>query len=150
MKPHLEQVWQLTQATKGLALDVLGLKQATLKLGVMCTITPHVTVAMLRSMRAHYPDVQIEILDDTPANLLDRLEKGDLEVALLCVEGRNVDKLHLMPVFKEQMSIVVASDHPLAPAEQIFIKISTASATSNAELRDRDPNLVHLRRARLR
>ncbi len=122
MKPHLEQVWQLTQATRGLALDVLGLKQATLKLGVMCTITPHVTVAMLRSMRAHYPDVQIEILDDTPANLLDRLEKGDLEVALLCVEGRNVDKLHLMPVFKEQMSIVVASDHPLAPAEQIFIK----------------------------
>ncbi len=122
MKPHLEQVWSLTQATKGLALDVLGLKDGTLKLGVMCTITPSATVGMLRSMRAHYPAVQIEILDDTAGNLLDRLEKGDLEVALLCVEGKNVEKLHIMPVFKEQMSIVVSSDHPLAAAEQILIK----------------------------
>ncbi len=121
MKPHLEQVWQLTQATKGIALDVLGLKQATLKLGVMCTITPSVTVGMLRSMRAHYPDIQIEILDDTPDNLLERLETGDLEVALVCVEGKSTEKLHIMPVFKEQMSIVVSHDHPLAASETIAI-----------------------------
>lgn len=121
MKPHLEQVWHMTQAAKSLADDVLGLKKATLRLGVMCTITPEVIVGMLRAMKAHYPRIQIDILDDTAPNLLQRLRKGDLEVAIACMEGHSVEKLHAMPIYKEQMNIVVASNHPFADRDAIKI-----------------------------
>lgn len=121
MKPHLEQVWQMTQAAKGLAKDVLGLKKATLRLGVMCTITPEIIVGMLRSMKVHYPEIQIDILDDTAPNLLKRLLKGDLDVAIACMEGHSIEKLHAMPVYKERMNIVVASGHLLAGRDAIMI-----------------------------
>jgi LysR family transcriptional regulator, hydrogen peroxide-inducible genes activator len=121
MKPHLKQVWQMTTATREIANDVLGMRRTTLRLGVMCTITPEVMVGMLKSMRENHPGIQIEILDDTADNLRDRLRKGELEAALVCLEQTADDGLLAMPVFKEQMKIVVASDHRLAPSDQITI-----------------------------
>jgi DNA-binding transcriptional LysR family regulator len=122
MKPHLDQVWQLAQATRGLAEDVLGLKKATLRLGVMCTITPEVVVGMLKAMQTNHPGVRIEILDDTGPNLVGRLLQGEIDVAILCLEGQDDTKLHALPVFKEQMKIVVSPSHRLAAKEAIHIK----------------------------
>jgi LysR family transcriptional regulator, hydrogen peroxide-inducible genes activator len=122
MKPHLEQMWQMARATKGLADNILGLKKTTLRLGVMCTITPEVMVGMLKAMNANYPGVQIVILDDAAPQLVDRLLQGELDVAIVCMEDRNDDRLHLQSIFKEQMKIVVSLQHKLAPRDAIYIR----------------------------
>jgi DNA-binding transcriptional LysR family regulator len=121
MRPHFEQVWQVAQSAKSIAGDVLGLRNSTLRLGVMCTITPEVMVGMLKSMRSHFPGVQIDIVDDEAGVLIDRLRRGELDVALTAMDGMVDDGLHVMSVFKEQMRIVIATDHPLAAREQITI-----------------------------
>jgi LysR family transcriptional regulator, hydrogen peroxide-inducible genes activator len=54
--------------------------------------------------------------------LLARLRKGELEVAIACIDGQSVDKLHAMPVFKERMHIVVASAHRLAGRDAVMIR----------------------------
>jgi LysR family transcriptional regulator, hydrogen peroxide-inducible genes activator len=122
MKPHLEQLWRMTKATRGLADDVLGLKKATLKLGVMCTITPEAIVGMLKAMHANHPSVQIDILDDAAAALTRRLLLGELDAAIVCMEGKQDNKLHALPVFKEQMKIVVSPRHKLAGQDAIVIQ----------------------------
>jgi DNA-binding transcriptional LysR family regulator len=121
MLPHFEQVWQLTKSARSIADDVLGLRKTVLRLGVMCTITPEIMVGMLKSMRSHYPGVQIEIRDDEAGALLERLDRGDLEVAVVSMDGRSGEKLHTMPVFKEQMKIVLSPDHRLASRQSITI-----------------------------
>jgi len=121
MQPHLEQVWTMTQATRGLARDVLGLKKTKLRLGVMCTITPDAMVGVLKSMRLNHPLVKLEILDDTAESLSERLLRGEIDIAIICMEGKDDLKLHALPIFKEEMRIVVANDHPLACKDRILI-----------------------------
>jgi LysR family transcriptional regulator, hydrogen peroxide-inducible genes activator len=122
MKPHLEQMWQMGQATKGLADEILGLKKTTLRLGVMCTITPEVMVGVLKAMNINHPGIQIEILDDAAPQLVDRLLQGGLDAAIVCMEGKSDDRMHLQPVFKEQMKIVVSLTHRLAQQDEILIQ----------------------------
>lgn len=122
MKPHLEQMWQMAQATKGLAAEVLGLKKTTLRLGVMCTITPDVMVGTLKAMNSNHPGIQIEILDDAAPQLVDRLLQGGLDAAIVCLDSKTDDRLLLQSVFKEQMKIVVSIKHRLAQKEEIRIQ----------------------------
>jgi LysR family transcriptional regulator, hydrogen peroxide-inducible genes activator len=122
MKPHLEQLWHIARAAKGIADDVLGMKRSTLRLGVMCTITPEAIVGMLKAMQVNHPGVQIEILDDTAPALVDRLLQGELDAAIVCMEGKSDERLHAMPVFKEQMKIVISPKHRLAQQDAILIQ----------------------------
>ncbi len=122
MQPHLQQMWQMAQATKGLADRVTGLKQTTLRLGVMCTITPEVMVGTLKAMNINHPGIKIEILDDAAPQLVDRLLQGGLDAAIVCMEDKSDDRMHLQPVFKEQMKIVVSLTHRLAQQDEILIQ----------------------------
>jgi LysR family transcriptional regulator, hydrogen peroxide-inducible genes activator len=122
MKPHLEQMWHMAQATRGLASEILGLKKTRLRLGVMCTITPEVMVGTLKAMNVTYPGIQIEILDDAAPQLVERLLRGELDVAIVCMEDRIDERLHLQSVFKEQMKIVVSLSHRLAQQDEILIQ----------------------------
>jgi LysR family transcriptional regulator, hydrogen peroxide-inducible genes activator len=122
MKPHLEQMWHMAQATRGLASEILGLKKTRLRLGVMCTITPEVMVGTLKAMNASYPGIQIEILDDAAPQLVERLLRGELDVAIVCMEEKIDERLHLQSVFKEQMKIVVSLSHRLAQQDEIRIQ----------------------------
>jgi LysR family transcriptional regulator, hydrogen peroxide-inducible genes activator len=122
MEPHLEQMWQMAQAAKGLAENVLGLKKASLRLGVMCTITPEAMVPTLKAMNSNHPGIQIEILDDAAPQLVDRLLQGELDAAIVCMDGKSDQRMHLQPIFKEQMKIVVSPDHRLAQQDQIHIQ----------------------------
>ncbi|MFM9974137.1 MAG: LysR family transcriptional regulator [Beijerinckiaceae bacterium] len=121
MKPHLEQMWQIARATKGLAHEVLGLKKTILRLGVMSTITPEVMVGVLKAMNKDYPGIQIEIIDDVAASLVSRLLKGELDSAIVCMDGKSDEGLHLQSIFREQMKIVVSRSHRLAEKNAIFI-----------------------------
>jgi LysR family transcriptional regulator, hydrogen peroxide-inducible genes activator len=119
MRPYLEQVWQLTQTAKSTADDVLGLRHATLRLGVMCTITPEIMVSMLKAMREHHPSVRIEIFDDETTTLLDRLKRGEVDVVLTSMDGRSDDGFHMQSIFRERMTIVVGKEHELASRERV-------------------------------
>lgn len=115
MKPHLEEAYSRTQAAKRQALDFCKLKKTGLKLGVMCTIQPDELLDLLGCLQSRHPGIELEIIDANAAALEDRLLNGHLEVAIYCIPGREPDeRLHYMPLFREQFMIVVSSDHPLA------------------------------------
>lgn len=122
MKPHLEQMWQMAREVRGLAANVLGLKKSVLRLGVMCTITPEAMVPTLKAMNTNHPGIQIEILDDAAPQLVDRLLQGGLDAAIICIDGKSDERMHLQPLFKEQMKIVVSPGHRLAQQNEIRIE----------------------------
>ena len=120
VKPHLEEVFGQAQAAKRQALDFTKLKKTTLKLGVMCTIQPDELLELIAGIQARHPGIELEIIDASAAQLEDRLLNGALEVAIYCIPGREADeRLHYMPLFREQFMIVVSPDHPLAPRNTI-------------------------------
>ena len=115
VKPYLEEVYAKTQEAKRQALDFRKLKKTPLKLGVMCTIQPDELVELVSGLQKRHPGIELEIIDASASELEDRLLNGLLEVAIYCIPGREVDeRLHYMPLFREQFMIVVSPDHRLA------------------------------------
>lgn len=123
VKPHLEEVWSQTQATKHLAEGFRKLVKTKLKFGVMCTIAPNHLVDLFVGLQARHPNIELEIIDASAVKLHEQLLAGDLEVAIYCTAGRMVDeRTHLMPLFREQMMIVLEPGHPLAEGSVVRVR----------------------------
>ncbi len=114
MLPYLEGVDEQTRAAKDAAKAVRGLKKIKLKIGVMCTIGPQLVAGLLPRFQANNPDVEIEIIDDGAPQMIERLEKGDLEIAIVGGHEALPDTLHQLPIFAEKFVILLPPNHPLS------------------------------------
>jgi DNA-binding transcriptional LysR family regulator len=122
VKLHLEQVHETARAAKSLAKEFKQEQKTTLKLGIMCTIAPAQLIGLVSSVQGHYGGVEVELIDANAHTLEERLFDGQLEVAIYCVPGSEPDpRLHVMPLFSEQMLIVVAPDHPFAEKNAVTL-----------------------------
>jgi LysR family hydrogen peroxide-inducible transcriptional activator len=121
--PYLMQVYEQTQTVKQQAVDFTRLKRTALKLGVMCTVSPTHLVDLVRTVQSRYQGIELQLFDASAPDLEERLIAGDLEVGIYCVPGREQDdRLHYMPLFREQYMIVVHPGHPLASRNAIRVK----------------------------
>jgi LysR family transcriptional regulator, hydrogen peroxide-inducible genes activator len=121
--PHLQQVYGQSQAAKQTAQDFTKLKKTVLKLGVMCTIAPTQLIELIGSIQTRYPGIELEICDASARELNQRLLDGALEVAIFCLPGDEPDeRIHAMPLFREQMMIVVSQNHRLAKQNAVRVK----------------------------
>lgn len=114
MLPYLEGVDAQTRAAKDAAKAVKGLKKVKLRIGVMCTIGPQLVAGLLPRFQANNPDVEIEVIDDGAAQMVERLEKGDLEIAILGSHENLPDSLHQLRIFDEKFVILLPPNHPLS------------------------------------
>jgi LysR family transcriptional regulator, hydrogen peroxide-inducible genes activator len=115
VKPYLEQVYGQAHAAKRQALDFIKLKKTVLKLGVMCTIAPDQLVDLVCAVQGRNPGIELEIMDSSAEKLEERLIEGDLEVAIHCPAANQKDeRLHYMPLYREQFLVVLPAEHPLA------------------------------------
>lgn len=120
--PHLQQVYEETQAAKRLAQDIGKAKTVSLKLGVMCTISPTQLTELMGSIHTRYPAVELELTDSSAVELQRRLIEGELEVAIFALPGESDDRLHVLPLFREQMVIALSPKHRLAAKNVIMPK----------------------------
>ena len=122
VKPYLDQVYEQAREAKRQALDFTKLRHTTLKLGVMCTIAPTHLLELLGSVQSRHPGIELQIADDSADRLHERLISGDLEVAIYCRPSAEPDdRVHAMPLFREQFMIVVHPQHRLAMHNAIRI-----------------------------
>jgi len=118
MRPYLQQIYDETHQAKRLAHDFTCLKKSILKLGIMCTIAPNAIIQLIRSIQLHHPGVELQLCDGKASDLQDRLLGGGLEVAVYCVPGQEPDdRLHAMPLFREQIVIAMPDTHPASLGE---------------------------------
>jgi DNA-binding transcriptional LysR family regulator len=123
VRPHLQQIYDEALSAKRLALDVVKLKKASLKLGVMCTIAPTQLIELISSIQTRYNGMEIEITDASARELENVLLEGDMEVAVLCRPDRELDeRINALPLFREQMMVVIPPNHMLAMKDAIRVK----------------------------
>ena len=120
VRPHLQAMYDESRATKRLAQDFIQLKRTVLRVGIMCTIAPTLLVELIASIHARYPGVELSIVDAGAKELNRRLLAGELEIAIYCLPAESDDeRMHTMPLFREQMMIVLPASHPLAEKNAI-------------------------------
>jgi DNA-binding transcriptional LysR family regulator len=122
LRPHLEEVQRQSCAARISAKDFLQVQRTQLCLGVMCTIAPTNLVALLTRMRGRHPALEVQVLDFDAEELEEKLIDGEMDAAICCLPGAAPDaRLNLIPLFREQMQIVLPRGHRLAANRSVKI-----------------------------
>ena len=123
VRPHLEQVYREMQEAKRQAGDFAKLRHTPLKLGIMCTIAPNQIVSLIGAVQARHEGIELKMSDANGWELEERLLQGDLEVAIYCIPGQEADeRLHVLPLFREQIVAVLGKQHRLARRNAVRVK----------------------------
>jgi DNA-binding transcriptional LysR family regulator len=122
VKPYLDRIYEESTQALERAREFWSMQRVALRLGLMCTIAPNHLVGFISQMRALHPHVDMDIVDSSAGSLDDRLLMGDLEVAVYCRPEKSRDeRLHYLPLFREQMMIALHPAHKLARQKEIKV-----------------------------
>jgi DNA-binding transcriptional LysR family regulator len=113
VRPHLQSVYDHSKLAKRLSKEFAT--KWPLKLGIMSTISPDEIVDLIANIRTRHPEVELRLCDANAKDLRARLLTGDLEVAIYALPGEEPDdRIHSIPLFREQMVLAVHRGHRLA------------------------------------
>lgn len=92
--------------------------RSTLRLGVLVTIPAQWIDAFIRKMQPELANQPIEIVEGRERELIERLSRGRIDVALTIVRPDS-DRFAAEILFREGYSLAVSANHPLANREII-------------------------------
>jgi LysR family transcriptional regulator, hydrogen peroxide-inducible genes activator len=121
VQPYLQEAWENTQVAKRQAKDYVSMAPTQLKLAIMCTIAPALLIQLFARFRSSRPDVKLELIDGTAQSVEEQLVASVAEIAIYCRPDRTPDSRLNLPLFREQMMIVLPSKHRLVSRDQIEI-----------------------------
>jgi len=119
MLPYLQSVEESCRAARDQARAVKRLEQATLTIGTMCTIGPQLVSGLLVRFQTQHPGVEVRVVDTGAPQMIEMLEKGDLEVAIVGIPGELPPTLHQLPIFEERFVILLPPNHRLVASNPI-------------------------------
>jgi LysR family hydrogen peroxide-inducible transcriptional activator len=111
----------MVEIAAGAAESMTGL----LRLGVIPTIAPFLLPQSLQLLRERYPALRLALREDLTANLLARLEDGQLDIALIALPHDTANAL-LEPLFDDDLWVVGRKGDPQLKAARVAITPSLA------------------------
>ncbi|MEM8949141.1 MAG: LysR substrate-binding domain-containing protein [Pseudomonadota bacterium] len=90
----------------------------TIKLGALPTLGPYLLPLVLPELHRSHPGLKLYVREGMPASLIRSLEDGELDLLLFPMPIRQTD-LESTRLFREQLWVVIPSEHPLAEKQQI-------------------------------
>ncbi len=91
-----------------------------LRLGVIPTIAPFLLPRVLPSIRSQYPALELILVEDESANIVDQLQAGELDVILYALPFPTTG-LHNQHLANDPFYLTVPADHPLAEKTSVSI-----------------------------
>jgi len=105
----LRQVNNARNALESLRLSVAG----RLAIGCIPTITPYFLAPRLRDFADRYPDVDLRLVEDITPNLVELLQSGEIDLAVVSPPVHNPDIVS-SDLFREPIVVAVGKNHRLA------------------------------------
>jgi len=123
VQPYLQQAWEQAQTAKRQARDYASKAPTQLNLSIMCTIAPRLFIPMFTRFRTTHPDIKLDLIDGTAQSIEEQLIDAKAAAAIYCRPDRAPDpRLNYLPLFREQMMIVLSLGHRLSARESIEIE----------------------------
>ncbi len=100
------------------AAQMLTPMSGQLRLGIIPTIAPFLLPNALSRLRERYPQLRLALREDLSANLLARLEDGQLDFALIALPYAT-GSLQVMPLFDDGFCVVARQGDPEVASETL-------------------------------
>jgi len=119
IEPALQQAVVGAQSARSLAENFKLLKQAPLRLGLQSTIGPARVASFLSIFHRSQPGVEITVEDGSFTALLEKLELGSIDFALLSGVQPLPDACRSEKLYSEPYVVVLPAGHPLGRLQNV-------------------------------
>lgn len=110
--PHAQQVIRgVTDARR--SVENSAQPSGKLTVGCIPTIMPYLLAPNLPGFVSQFPHVDLELIEDMTARLIERLQTGGIDLAVLALPIKNPD-IVVSELFREPLYLATPPDHPLS------------------------------------
>lgn len=102
---NAEQVRELVATRKG---ESVG----NISLGIISTAAPYLLPRMFKYLSVNHPDIQLHVEEARVSTLVSKLERGEIDIALMATPVNNSELLEI-PVFRERLMAYVSPESPI-------------------------------------
>jgi LysR family transcriptional regulator, hydrogen peroxide-inducible genes activator len=113
----LRQFADARQSVQGLLVGVKG----RLAVGAIPTVMPYVVANRISGFLKEYPDVDLQLIENKTSSLLEALQAGDLDLAILSFP-LSIPDIVCSELFREQILLAVAPSHRLAHLAAVALR----------------------------
>lgn len=89
------------------------------RFGVIPTVGPYALPMVHQAVTAHWPALDLPVMEATTAELLTNLTAGRVDVAMLAILPGMAERFHVAPLYDEPFLAALPADHALANHEAI-------------------------------
>jgi DNA-binding transcriptional LysR family regulator len=111
VRPQLEGILTQSEQARSTAQSFLQLRDAPLRLGVMCTIGPVRFVSFLSRFGAEHPGVEVSLTENVPDELISMLMEGALDAAITTAPGEPNARLDFRKLYEERFVVAFPPGH---------------------------------------
>jgi DNA-binding transcriptional LysR family regulator len=111
VRPQLELVLNQSEQARSTAQSFLRLKDAPLRLGVMCTIGPVRFVGFLSRFGADHPGIEVSLTESVPEALIGMLMDGALDIAITTAPEERNERLDFRKLYEERFVVAFPPGH---------------------------------------
>jgi LysR family hydrogen peroxide-inducible transcriptional activator len=122
VRPQLEQVLKQSEQARTTAQSFLQLRDAPLRLGVMCTIGPVRFVSFLSRFGADHPGIEVSLTESVPDALIGMLMEGQLDIAITAAPEEPNERLDFRRLYEERFVVAFPPGHRYEAMTEVPIK----------------------------
>jgi DNA-binding transcriptional LysR family regulator len=111
VRPQLEGILKQSEQARSTAQSFLQLRDAPLRLGVMCTIGPVRFVSFLSRFGADHPGVEVSLTESIPDELINMLMEGALDIAITTAPEEPNERLDFRTLYEERFVVAFPPGH---------------------------------------
>jgi len=119
VRPALEQALAGTQSARDIAQNFKLLRQAPLRLGVLASVGPMLLSRVFAAFHRKYPGVELTVREGSTAALLQKLEAGEIDLALTSAPEPMAGGFRSETLYCEPYVVAFAPGNPLGRLEQV-------------------------------
>ncbi|MEG1521091.1 MAG: LysR substrate-binding domain-containing protein [Bacteroidales bacterium] len=105
---------------KEMALSEHHLEKGEIKLGIIPTIAPYILPRFFKKLYQKHPDIQLRVIEAHSTSLMERLERAELDMAILTAPAIRADMLEI-PLYREKLLAYVSMNEALSAQAEINI-----------------------------
>lgn len=145
VRPQLEAILKQSEQARTTAQSFLQLKEAPLRIGVMCTIGPVRFVSFLSRFGADHSGIEVSLTESIPDELIAMLMEGALDVAITTAPEEPNARLDFRRLYDERFAVAFPPGHRFSAMPEVPIKEIAGEAylsRANCEYYERMENVL--------
>ena len=119
LRPRLQEVADGLGHAQRDAQRFLTMDEASVTLGIMCTVGPRRFTGLLANFQATQSDVSLQLVEGVPRMLVERLEQGNIDIAIMASPDDFPESLEATPLYREQFLIAFPAGHRFANLAEV-------------------------------